>query len=329
MATTLWPTNGTFSGRQLRQALGAFWGGLTGRPLGARSGVVVGTPTNTVTASSSTWTVKPHCGVLDVEANAIAGPYNYSTDTNVTGTMNVADQTNDRIDLISVTMADLSEGDTATSGPTFVYTPGTPASPALAPATPAKSLALATIRVPQSGTGSPSVTWIAPWAVAAGGILPVSGAAQYPSAPYVGQYIDDATLGLLRWDGANWDHGNIDTGWVTTGVNGLGANVASSVVLRRQGSLVQFSVAVTLSAFYANALSSGPTGNITNVAIATITDARFIPARQADTLNAGSVGSLLAGSIDATGQVIVNATVPNVTLAANAVVTLTGSYFAD
>jgi hypothetical protein len=34
MATTLWPTNGTFSGRQLRQALGAFWGGLTGRPLG-------------------------------------------------------------------------------------------------------------------------------------------------------------------------------------------------------------------------------------------------------------------------------------------------------
>jgi hypothetical protein len=201
---TLWPVSGTFTGRQLRQAIGAFWGGLAARPLGARSGVVVGTPTSTVTASASTWTVKPHSGVLDVEALAIAGPYNYSVDANVTGTMNAADNTYDRVDLISVTMSDTSEGDASTAGPTFVYTVGTPASTALPPTTPARNVALATIRVPKLGTGSPSVTWIAPWAVAAGGILPCTDSTYYPVSPYTGQYVDDATLGLQRWDGGQW-----------------------------------------------------------------------------------------------------------------------------
>ena len=105
----LWPTNGTFSGRQLRQTIGALWAGKsTARPLGARSGVAVGTPTSIVTATSTLWTVTPHCGVLDVETNSTAGPYNYSFDTNQVGAVNAADATNPRADLLSVSYTHLT-----------------------------------------------------------------------------------------------------------------------------------------------------------------------------------------------------------------------------
>jgi hypothetical protein len=64
-------------------------------------------------------------------------------------------------------------------------------------------MVLATIQVPMSGGGSPTVIWTAPYTVGAGGVLPVP-AGVYPATPYVGQYVDDATLGLLRWNGTTW-----------------------------------------------------------------------------------------------------------------------------
>jgi hypothetical protein len=204
MASTLWPTNGTFTGRQIRQTIGAAWGALTGRPLGARSGVVAGTPSTVVSISGSTYSVLAHKGVLDVESSLIAGPYNYSFDSTQTGTVNAADATFDRADLLSITMSDTSEGDASISGPTITYTPGTPAATPTQPATPAKSIPFARISVPKLGTGSATITLIAPFAVAAGGIVPCRTSAEYPSTPYVGQYVDDATLGLLRWNGTTW-----------------------------------------------------------------------------------------------------------------------------
>jgi hypothetical protein len=172
MASTLWPTNGTFTGRQIRQTIGAAWGALTGRPLGARSGVVAGTPSTVVSISGSTYSVLAHKGVLDVESSLIAGPYNYSFDSTQTGTVNAADATFDRADLLSITMSDTSEGDASISGPTITYTPGTPAATPTQPATPAKSIPFARISVPKLGTGSATITLIAPFAVAAGGIVP-------------------------------------------------------------------------------------------------------------------------------------------------------------
>lgn len=201
----LWPVNGTFSGRQLRQTIGAVWSGKTSaRPLGARSGVVVGTPGSILSTTSTTWTVTPHAGVLDVETNAIAGPYSYSFDSNQTGSVNAAHATLDRIDLLSVQMGDTGEGDASTVGPTVVYTAGTAASSPVAPATPSRAFALGQIAVPHSGGGAPTITFVAQYVVAAGGILRCQSSTYYPSSPYFGQYIDDATLGLLRWDGSAW-----------------------------------------------------------------------------------------------------------------------------
>lgn len=197
----------SYTGRYLRQTTVApFVAGATAaRPLGARSGVRLGTSSTTVTATSTTWTVNPHAGVIDGEAANEAGPYTWSFDAVQTGTMNAAGAFA-RIDLISVQINDSDESDgtltTTPSNASIVYTPGTAAAPAL-PTQPPRSVVIAQINVPASGGGGPSVTWVAPGLVAAGGITPATTAA-FGSGTYVGQYIDDPTLGLLRWNGTAW-----------------------------------------------------------------------------------------------------------------------------
>jgi hypothetical protein len=211
MTARVWPVDAVgvaplYSGRALRQLLGSLiTGGTAARPLGGRSGVTPGTPSNTVTATTTTWSVKTHSGCMDVEASVIAGPYLYAFDTAVSGSMNAADATNPRIDLVSVQMSDPAESDgTSTPSVAIIYTAGTAAASPAVPIAPARSLVLARLTVPAAGGGSPSVLWVAPVMAAAGGIVPVTGPSQYPVSPYVGQYIDDASLGLLRWDGSAW-----------------------------------------------------------------------------------------------------------------------------
>lgn len=197
----------TYNGRYLRQTTVApFVAGATAaRPLGARSGVRLGTSSTTVTATSTTWTVNPHAGVIDGEAANEAGPYTWSFDAVQTGAMNAAGAFA-RIDLISVQINDSDESDgtltTTPSNASIVYTPGTAAAPAL-PTQPPRSVVIAQINVPASGGGGPSVTWVAPGLVAAGGITPATTAA-FGSGTYVGQYIDDPVRGLLRWNGSAW-----------------------------------------------------------------------------------------------------------------------------
>jgi hypothetical protein len=188
----------SYVGRALRQLFSVFLGGATAtRPLGATSGVRPGTPATIVTATSTTWTVTPFAGVIDLEAAAIAGPYEFAFDTNQSGVITAAGGTA-RVDILFVRVNDGSEGDGTLVAP-FIeigYLAGT----AVAPATPARSFVLAQINVPASGGGAPTVTWLAPYAVAAGGIQPVP-AGVYPASPFLGQYIDDAAAGLLRGNG--------------------------------------------------------------------------------------------------------------------------------
>lgn len=196
----------SYDGRALRQtAVAPFIAGATAsRPLGARSGVRPGTPATTVSATSTTWTVQPHAGVIDAEAAAEAGPYAYAFDAVNTGTMTAADASYARIDLISVQISDPAESDgSSTPSAAIVYTPGTAAAPAL-PTQPARSMVIAQINVPISGGGSPSVTWVAPTLAAAGGITPATSAA-FGDGTYVGQYIDDPVKGFMRWNGSAWD----------------------------------------------------------------------------------------------------------------------------
>lgn len=203
----------SYSGRAGRQALSVLAGGGAGsRPLAGRSGVNPRTPTTTVTATSTTWTVLPHGGYIDGETASQAGGYLYSFDSNQTGSMTAADGTNQRVDSICIQISDPAESDgTSTPSVAVIYTTGTPGTAGGArgaaggpPNVPVRSLEIAQINVPKSGTGSPTVSWVARRMVAAGGIVPCASSADYPSSPYVGQYIDDATLGLRRWNGASW-----------------------------------------------------------------------------------------------------------------------------
>jgi hypothetical protein len=172
MTARIWPADAVsgapvYAGRALRQLLAPFAGfAPPGRPLGAISGVRQGTPTNTVSATSSTWTVRPFAAFIDVEAAAAAGGYAVAFDANVTGAMNAADATNPRIDLISVQVNDPAESDgTSISTPPFaqiIYTAGTAAASPTVPATPARCLVLAQINVAAAGGGSPTTTWVAP-----------------------------------------------------------------------------------------------------------------------------------------------------------------------
>jgi hypothetical protein len=136
--------------------------GNTARPLGGLSGVRTGTPTTTVTATGTTWTCKPHAGILDVESAAEAGPYGYAVDANVTGAVTAANASNPRVDLLYARLSDPAESDGSTTPQVeILYLAGTAGSGA-APATPARGSALAWINVPISGGGSPTVTWVAP-----------------------------------------------------------------------------------------------------------------------------------------------------------------------
>jgi hypothetical protein len=195
-----------FTGQMARITTGALAGGKTSaRPLGCTSGVTVGTPTTIATATSSTWTVTPFSGLIDVETTVTTGPYQFAFDSNQTGSVTAAHATLDRWDRLDVQMDDPATGDgTAAPAVRVVYTAGTAASSPALPSAPARSFFLAKIVVPHSGSGSPSVTWSAPCATAAGGIAVVSDSTAYPSSPYNGRAVWDLALKALVVYNGGW-----------------------------------------------------------------------------------------------------------------------------
>jgi len=257
MTVIVWPVDAVAgapsnTGRMLREAQSVFMAGATtARPLGARSGVRPGTSATTVTATSTTWTLNACAGILDMETAAEAGPYAFAINTAQTGAVTAADATRPRIDLVWVRLDDPAESD-GSAVPAVVagYTAGAPLAIPVAPATPARCMVLSTIQVPMSGGGSPTVLWVAPYTVAAGGVLPVP-AGVYPATPYVGQYVDDATLGLMRYNGTGWVGGvgtvlNAQSFWVgTSGATGADLWVAAASVTLAPGTwLVQAAMTV-------------------------------------------------------------------------------------
>jgi hypothetical protein len=220
---TVWPADAvsgapSYTGRKLRQTNAAILAGATAaRPLGARSGVRPGTPTNTVTASSTTWTVKPHQGILDLEAAVEASAYWYAIDANVTGSVTAASGSIARVDIVYATLTDLAEDGTAgTPNVTFGYTAGTVA--ATPPATPARSMVIAYINVPISGGGSPTVSWNAPYTTVVGGVIPVRTQAERDAITFAtAEYpvvVDRLDTGALeRSVGSGWL--SWDTAWQT------------------------------------------------------------------------------------------------------------------
>jgi hypothetical protein len=192
-----------YTATQGRTAFAATIGGATAaRPLGGLSGVRPGTPANTVTATTTAWTATAFAGTIDLHALATNGPYLFSFPSGGSGTV-VAQIGTPRQDIIWVRVDDSNTGDGSGARQVVVdYTAGT-----LTP--PARAFVIAIINNTATGGGAPSVTWVAPYTVAAGGVLPIATQATLPTTGgYVGQYADvyaDSTAGnngLYRWLGS-------------------------------------------------------------------------------------------------------------------------------
>jgi hypothetical protein len=231
MAVTVYAVNAVagaplYNGRQARQTASVFLAGATAaRPLGSRSGVRPGTSTTTITATSTTWTVGSHAGALDLETSVDAGSYTYSVDSSApglpTGAVTAAHATLARIDRVYAQVNDPAESDgSATPSVLFLYLAGVAGS-GTPPTTgiPARSIPYARINVPASGGGAPTVIFEAPYAVAAGAIVPVRNAAELAALPAGSVespvYADQTDIGVIyRNNGSGWVPIVGDTGWI-------------------------------------------------------------------------------------------------------------------
>ncbi|MFJ5973506.1 hypothetical protein [Streptomyces sp. NPDC093060] len=191
----------SFTGLEARTA-DAMFVMTDGNALGSRSGVRPGDPGLTVTLAGSTINVSAGVAAVTYPGQGVYRvPFPTSTSP---GSLTAAHATLDRIDLVYLRVWDNSVDASGLNKGDIVYLAGTPSSTPVAPI-PAGTqiyLPLATITVPHTGAGSPSVsTAVRPTTVAPGGILPST---TTPSTPYLGQYYDNGT-DLLRYNGTGWD----------------------------------------------------------------------------------------------------------------------------
>lgn len=340
-----------YSAQMTRQALSALCGvAPSGRPLGASSGVRPGTPATTVVASGLTITVHPHSGVVDLETAAAAGPYFYWVDADITRTLGAASGSNPRIDLISVVTNDPTQDSSSVPTADIVVTQGTPAATPAVPATPTGAFPLAQINVPQSGTGSPSVTWVAAtfstlgiqitadWNASATSEGIYYGDAGTGNAPdghaYFGLVFPRASGALqvvfasvhpqawMRYlNGGTWSAWFPilnDTGWITTGVTGSGGSTITGVNLRSTGSPTSINMIVTLGSSAAFPSS----GNIVNKKVATL-PAAFRPT-VAQGVGSGGTGAAVTWLIDTDGSVYLVSGPPGYTAATGVALTVAG-----
>lgn len=241
----------TLTGRKFRHILSAALPAIDGYPYGTIGGVRWGTPSSTVTASSSTWGVATHVGVVDPHYGAQAGPYLYEVTVAESGSMNAAHATNPRYDIISVRIDDPAESDgSSVPAAAVVYTAGTAAASPSVPATPARSMKLAEIYVPASGGGAPTVAWVAHYLASGAGPHFVRDTTERAAlATLLGPTTEnplivwrkDATAGKrleTTSDGTAWYVlDGRDTDWVSISVGG-GYNAASTAQCRKIGDQV-------------------------------------------------------------------------------------------
>lgn len=198
----IWQNTLTLDGAEMRRADSMLVMG-DGTALGARGGIRPGDPGLTVTLSGTTINVS--AGVAAVYRSG-QGIYRAALPAGVSpGALTAAHATLARVDLVYLRVWDTDVDASGLRQADVVYLAGTAASTPVAP-TPAGTviyIPLATISVPASGGGSPSVSSaIRPVTVAPGGILPAQ--TTTPSSPYAGQAWHDGT-DLKVWNGTGVD----------------------------------------------------------------------------------------------------------------------------
>lgn len=170
------PTYAAIQGRNAFSALMA--GATSSRPLGGITGVRPGTPTNTITATSTTWTMNPNgfAGYIDLETSATNSGYFFAFSGTITGPVTAAGGSA-RTDIVWVQIADSNTSDGSSGAPRVIidYTANTTTPPS-------RAFVIAQVNVPASGGGSPTVTWVAPYLASAGGVIQVGTASQLGAA---------------------------------------------------------------------------------------------------------------------------------------------------
>jgi hypothetical protein len=187
----------SFPAAQNRVADAALMLGRADRVLGAVSGIRPGADPVVSINAARVWTATPTNGIIDPGTAATVGPYRFAFVANETGTLDPADASFTRFDRLDIQVPDDPPGAAPLSA-IYVVTKGVPAASPTIPGAPARSFPVGVFTVPN--VGSPSFAATYPYCAASGGITPVRSGVR-PANPFVGQYIDDAVLGLMRYTG--------------------------------------------------------------------------------------------------------------------------------
>jgi hypothetical protein len=171
---------------------------------GARSGLRPG-GSAAVTISGTTVTVQHNLGVIDPGVNALAGPYDFALQAESHSLVDA--EANPRKDIVVIGVEDHDEDASGQRRVRSYVVKGTAAPSPGEPAVPTGAIRIATVDVPVSGGGSPTVTVNALWTVAVGGILPVRSVVELPTQGlYEGTYADHWDSDeLKRYNGTGWD----------------------------------------------------------------------------------------------------------------------------
>lgn len=161
-----------------------------------------------VTVAGTTITVTAGTAVVQGASSTTQGPYLAWLDASATLTLTAADGTNPRSDLVYLRVRDTDSDGTGARDCSPQYIAGTPGASPVTPTIPAgtSGIVLAVISVPQSGGGSPTVSYASRGlSVAAGAIQPVQSGLLAASGLYVGQYRHNLVTGFLeQWNGSAW-----------------------------------------------------------------------------------------------------------------------------
>lgn len=153
------------------------WAGTTDR-LGARQGVRPGHVPASL--AGTTWTVHDVAAVVYPGETSTSGPYRVAI-LETTGSVNPA-AGQPRKDILYIQVQDDDEDGSGQRRARPGYLAGTASGSPVEPTVPDGAFKVATIDVPASGGGSPTITINAPYAVASGGILPARSSSDLPSS---------------------------------------------------------------------------------------------------------------------------------------------------
>lgn len=195
----------SYSANELRQ-LFALPLQYNGRVFGARQGVRPGGDALQTSIAGSTITVKAGIACVDPGLTTAQGPYSVVNPNDATLALTAAHATLPRKDITILRVYDNDEDSSGQRQGIVEYIAGSAAGSPSEPAVPAGAIKLATIDVPASGGGSPSVTINFAFTVAAGGVLPVRNATERTAlTPFDGFAIYRQDRDWVEiYDGAAW-----------------------------------------------------------------------------------------------------------------------------